>query len=173
MPLTNQSLLSSNELNLSELRMSIEDSDLSNAEKAHELKALFLQEVQQRKLNDETYKELQKEYNTLLKKFAEAENTIDELRVGAKVNLIAADSPVPQAGQAVPPASSQKPTSKLGYASLSSMVMGTGKNSVSGTTSTVQGTPSLSTSDIFLLCITYSEPTSILCQHDIRSSVCQ
>ena len=48
--------------------------------------------------NEETLTQLQKEYNALLRKYAEAENTIDELRLGAKVNLYS-DSPTPQQGQ--------------------------------------------------------------------------
>lgn len=48
--------------------------------------------------NEETLTQLQKEYNSLLRKYAEAENTIDELRLGAKVSLYS-DSPTPQQGQ--------------------------------------------------------------------------
>ena len=48
--------------------------------------------------NEETLTQLQIEYNALLRRHAEAENTIDELRLGAKVNLYS-DSPTPQQGQ--------------------------------------------------------------------------
>lgn len=110
--------------------MSIEESDLSNAEKAHELKALFLQEVHQRRLNDETYHQLQIEYNSLLKKYAEAENTIDELRLGAKVTLFS-DSPVPPTAPSV---STQQQNKSTNAALM-------GRSSVSaGTPSTAQGT---------------------------------
>ena len=37
--------------------------------------------------NEETLAQLQQEYNTLLQKYAEAENTIDSLRIGAKIPL--------------------------------------------------------------------------------------
>ncbi len=41
----------------------------------------------QRKLNEETLTQLQQDYNNLLKKYAEAENTIDSLRIGAKIPI--------------------------------------------------------------------------------------
>ena len=37
--------------------------------------------------NQDNMNQLQLEYNSLLKKYAEAENTIDDLRIGAKVTL--------------------------------------------------------------------------------------
>ena len=48
--------------------------------------------------DEETLTQLQIEYNALLRRHAEAENTIDELRLGAKVSLYS-DSPTPQQGQ--------------------------------------------------------------------------
>lgn len=60
----------------------------------HELKQKFMAEQQKRQINEETLDTLQTEYHTLLKKYAEAENTIDELRLGAKVTLYS-DSPAP------------------------------------------------------------------------------
>ena len=55
-------------------------------------------DVAMQRENEETLTQLQKEYNSLLRKYAEAENTIDELRLGAKVSLYS-DSPTPQQGQ--------------------------------------------------------------------------
>lgn len=43
----------------------------------------------------ETYKRLQSDYDELLTKYAQAENTIDQLRIGAKLNLYS-DLPPPQ-----------------------------------------------------------------------------
>lgn len=48
-----------------------------------------------RKERDEVYQRLQDDYDELLKKFAQAENTIDHLRIGAKLNLYS-DLPPPQ-----------------------------------------------------------------------------
>ena len=50
-----------------------------------ELKSRYIEEVNSRKQNEETLQQLQQEYSTLLKKYAEAENVIDDLRLGAKV----------------------------------------------------------------------------------------
>lgn len=52
-----------------------------------ELKELLRQESKCHKETGHCYETLQKEYDTLLCKYAEAENVIDELRIGAKVNL--------------------------------------------------------------------------------------
>ena len=41
----------------------------------------------QQKLNEETLTQLQQDYTKLLKKYAEAENTIDSLRIGAKIPI--------------------------------------------------------------------------------------
>lgn len=43
----------------------------------------------------ETYRRLQSDYDELLTKYAQAENTIDQLRIGAKLNLYS-DLPPPQ-----------------------------------------------------------------------------
>ena len=59
-----------------------------------DLKVRYLSEMQEKKMNQETLDTLQREYNDLLKKHAEAENTIDELRLGAHVTLYG-DSPAP------------------------------------------------------------------------------
>lgn len=48
-----------------------------------------------RKQTDEVYQRLQDDYDELLKKYAQAENTIDQLRIGAKLNLYS-DLPPPQ-----------------------------------------------------------------------------
>lgn len=48
-----------------------------------------------RKERDEVYQRLQDDYDELLKKYAQAENTIDQLRIGAKLNLYS-DLPPPQ-----------------------------------------------------------------------------
>ena len=48
-----------------------------------------------RKETDEVYQRLQDDYDELLKKYAQAENTIDQLRIGAKLNLYS-DLPPPQ-----------------------------------------------------------------------------
>lgn len=112
---------------LERLRASMEDSELTNAEKAQELRALFAQETEQRRLTDETYKQLQIEYQTLLKKYAEAENTIDELRLGAKVKLYGLEGPGP--------ASSGLPTAQQA-ASLPNGALG---SAVVTSVSTVQG----------------------------------
>ncbi len=51
------------------------------------LSSKFLQEKQQRKQHEETLKQLQQDYNKLLQKYAQAENTIDSLRIGAKIPI--------------------------------------------------------------------------------------
>ncbi|KAK3742067.1 hypothetical protein QZH41_015751, partial [Actinostola sp. cb2023] len=48
----------------------------------------------------ETYKRLQSDYDELLTKYAQAENTIDQLKIGAKLNLYS-DLPPPQKGSFV------------------------------------------------------------------------
>ncbi|EDO42604.1 predicted protein, partial [Nematostella vectensis] len=47
-----------------------------------------------RKEADQLYTRLQAEYDNLLTKYAQAENTIDQLRIGAKLNLYS-DLPPP------------------------------------------------------------------------------
>ena len=63
--------------------------DLSQGSTAskRELKTRYIEEVHSRKQNEETLDQLQKEYQNLLKKYAEAENVIDDLRLGAKVSF--------------------------------------------------------------------------------------
>ncbi|XP_041481405.1 microtubule organization protein AKNA-like isoform X1 [Lytechinus variegatus] len=51
-----------------------------------------------RLVSDEFVDQLQKEYDDLLQKYAQAENTIDSLRLGARVNLHYEGSPVGQPG---------------------------------------------------------------------------
>jgi len=53
-----------------------------------------------RKETDEVYQRLQDDYDELLKKYAQAENTIDQLRIGAKLNLYS-DLPPPQQSSSV------------------------------------------------------------------------
>lgn len=53
-----------------------------------------------RKETDEVYLRLQDDYDELLKKYAQAENTIDHLRIGAKLNLYS-DLPPPQQSSVV------------------------------------------------------------------------
>ena len=48
-----------------------------------------------RKESDEMYQRLQENYDELLTKYAQAENTIDQLRIGARMNLYS-DLPPPQ-----------------------------------------------------------------------------
>lgn len=52
-------------------------------------------EAYSRKESEELYKRLQEDYDQLLTKYAQAENTIDHLRIGAKLNLYS-DLPPPQ-----------------------------------------------------------------------------
>ncbi|XP_076823051.1 uncharacterized protein LOC143469294 isoform X2 [Clavelina lepadiformis] len=60
-------------------------SDISRTE----LKSKLKEEAKTRKRDEEFVKELKNNYDELLMKYAEAENTIDHLRVGAKINLYA------------------------------------------------------------------------------------
>ena len=53
-----------------------------------------------RRETDEVYQRLQDDYDELLKKYAQAENTIDQLRIGAKLNLYS-DLPPPQQSSVV------------------------------------------------------------------------
>ena len=53
-----------------------------------------------RKETDEVYQRLQDDYDELLKKYAQAENTIDQLKIGAKLNLYS-DLPPPQQSSVV------------------------------------------------------------------------
>ena len=56
---------------------------------SHNMAGNILQEGEEheRKLNEETLTQLQQDYTKLLKKYAEAENTIDSLRIGAKIPI--------------------------------------------------------------------------------------
>lgn len=56
----------------------------------------------------ETYKRLQSDYDELLTKYAQAENTIDQLRIGAKLNLYS-DLPPPQKGSFVTVTAAKQP----------------------------------------------------------------
>ena len=62
-----------------------EDLSQGSTVSKRELKTRYIEEVHSRKQNEETLDQLQKEYQNLLKKYAEAENVIDDLRLGAKV----------------------------------------------------------------------------------------
>lgn len=67
-------------------------SDISTGVDLHER---LKKERSSRKEKDEVYQRLQDDYDELLKKYAQAENTIDQLRIGAKLNLYS-DLPPPQ-----------------------------------------------------------------------------
>ena len=56
---------------------------------SHSMAGRIVQEGEEheRKLNEETLTQLQQDYTKLLKKYAEAENTIDSLRIGAKIPI--------------------------------------------------------------------------------------
>ena len=69
-------------------------SQLSTAD-VEKLKELLRQESRCHQETGHCYDTLQREYDDLLKKHAEAENTIDKLRVGVRVNLYS-DNPKPQ-----------------------------------------------------------------------------
>ena len=61
-----------------------------------------------RRETDEVYQRLQDDYDELLKKYAQAENTIDQLRIGAKLNLYS-DLPPPQQSSVVNVSVHQQP----------------------------------------------------------------
>ncbi|XP_032240001.2 uro-adherence factor A [Nematostella vectensis] len=61
-----------------------------------------------RKEADQLYTRLQAEYDNLLTKYAQAENTIDQLRIGAKLNLYS-DLPPPQRGQVISVSTGKQP----------------------------------------------------------------
>jgi len=76
-------------------------SSLASSGKSEQIKDLshrLLQESLTRQEVDQLYQKLQSEYDNLLAKHALAENTIDQLRIGAKVNLFS-DSPIPHQAQ--------------------------------------------------------------------------
>lgn len=68
-------------------------SQLSTAD-VEKLKELLRQESRCHQETGHCYDTLQREYDDLLKKYAEAENTIDKLRVGVRINLYS-DNPKP------------------------------------------------------------------------------
>eukprot|EP00794_Sanderia_malayensis_P016133 gene16133-17759_t len=79
-----------------------QESLASNASSASSGKSEQIRELNERLLGEslsrqeagDLYKRLQEEYDILLAKHAQAENTIDQLRIGARVNLFS-DSPAP------------------------------------------------------------------------------
>lgn len=73
-----------------------------------ELKAKLNQESSQRKQATELVHQLQKDYDSLLSKYALAELTIDQLRLGAKITLYS-DSPTPSQAYSGTLASAQQP----------------------------------------------------------------
>lgn len=68
------------------------------SEQIRDLSHRLLKESLTRQEIDEVYQKLQSEYDSLLAKHALAENTIDQLRIGAKVNLFS-DGPTPHQAQ--------------------------------------------------------------------------
>ena len=65
--------------------------------KSEQIKSLheqLLRESLTRQEASELYQKLQSEYDVLLAKHAEAENTIDQLRIGARIDLFS-DGPIP------------------------------------------------------------------------------
>ena len=58
------------------------------------LKARFLAELRERRLHEETARQLQRNYEDLLRSHAEKELTIEQLRLGARVSLMV-DPPAP------------------------------------------------------------------------------
>ena len=58
------------------------------------LKARFLAELRERRLHEETARQLQRNYDDLLRSHAEKELTIEQLRLGARVSLMV-DPPAP------------------------------------------------------------------------------
>ncbi|XP_064616230.1 serine/arginine repetitive matrix protein 2-like isoform X2 [Liolophura sinensis] len=73
-----------------------------------ELKAKLNQESSQRKQATELVHQLQKDYDSLLSKYALAELTIDQLRLGAKITLYS-DSPTPSQAYSGTLVSAQQP----------------------------------------------------------------
>ena len=75
---------------------SLEDSeDGTDGVPARErLKARFLAELRERRRHEQTARQLQRNYDDLLRSHAEKEITIEQLRLGARVSLVM-DPPVP------------------------------------------------------------------------------
>lgn len=65
----------------------MQSTENTEAEDVAKLKELLRQESRCHEETGQCYETLQKEYDELLKKFAEAENTIDKLRIGARIKL--------------------------------------------------------------------------------------
>ena len=77
-------------------------SSKASSGKSEQIRSLhdqLLRESLTRQEIDELYEKLQSEYDTLLAKHAQAENTIDQLRIGARVNLFSDGPPLHQAEQ--------------------------------------------------------------------------
>uniref|UniRef100_F6W300 AKNA domain-containing protein n=4 Tax=Ciona intestinalis TaxID=7719 RepID=F6W300_CIOIN len=68
---------------------SSDDASIRSDVSRSELRSKLKQEAQSRKRDEEFVKQLQENYGELLMKYAEAENTIDHLRLGAKINIFA------------------------------------------------------------------------------------
>lgn len=66
----------------------------NSSEDVAKLKELLRQESRCHEETGQCYNTLQQEYDELLKRFAEAENTIDKLRIGTKIKLYY-DKPMP------------------------------------------------------------------------------
>lgn len=80
----------------SRTRRSLSDQESSSEiSSGVDLQERLREEKSVRKERDEVYQRLQDDYDELLKKYAQAENTIDQLRIGAKLNLYS-DLPPPQ-----------------------------------------------------------------------------
>ena len=75
---------------------SLEDSeDGADGTSARErLKARFLAELRERRRHEQTARQLQRNYDDLLRSHAEKEITIEQLRLGARMSLVV-DPPVP------------------------------------------------------------------------------
>ena len=71
------------------------------SEQIRSLRDIVRQESQSRQETDELYQRLQHEYDSLLAKYAQAENTIDQLRIGAKINLFSDGPTLNQAREIV------------------------------------------------------------------------
>ena len=72
---------------------SVDDSE-DGASARQRLKARFLAELRERRRHEQTARQLQRNYDDLLRSHAEKELTIEQLRLGARVSL-AVDPPAP------------------------------------------------------------------------------
>ena len=75
-----------------------EDGTTDGVAARERLKARFLLELRERRRHEQTARQLQQNYDDLLRSHAEKEITIEQLRLGARVSLVV-DPPVP--GRAV------------------------------------------------------------------------